>query len=179
MISGYLCRQIEVVKHNKTYRQWNQNDQKCCFSRSLTAPSQHSNKKLTWERIKSNPRELILHDCISSTIRFGLLKPAEKHSAISHIIYFSVKLTQNNYVTKEGKPTFEMRHMCSIFVGMCNIICVNKLSSFYIKYRGKRCRTLLLPCPCSWKIYRVESLHPPWHFVTLSCSGARQKVQPV
>ena len=122
MIYGYLCRQIEVVKHNKTYRQWNQNDQKCC-NISLMVPSQHPKTEMTCResnQIRSIPRELLLHDYNFSSFRFGLLKPAEKFSALSHIIYFSVKLTQNNYLTKERKPAFEIRHTCSIFVGTCN-----------------------------------------------------------
>jgi hypothetical protein len=89
------------------------------------------------QRIKLNPQELILRDYIFSSFRFGLLKPAEKFSPINHTIYFPVNLTQNNYIKKEVKPAFEMRYRCSIFVSMCNIICVNKLSSFDITFRGK------------------------------------------
>jgi len=46
-------------------------------------------------------------------------------------------LTQNNYIKNEVKPAFETPYRCSIFVSMCNIICVNKLSSFDITFRGK------------------------------------------
>jgi hypothetical protein len=89
------------------------------------------------QRIESDSRELILHDYIFSSLRFGLVKPAEKFPAIGHIIYFLVNLTQNNYITKEVKPAIDMRYKCSIFVSMCNIICINKLSSFDITFRGK------------------------------------------
>jgi hypothetical protein len=47
--------------------------------------------------------------------------------------YFSLYLTKNNYLTKNGKPAVEMRYSCSVFVSMCNtsVIWVNKSYSFY------------------------------------------------